>query len=173
MSDRWGITTMRIHIRALLISFALAAVAAPRAHAQLPSRHGQAKQAFSLAEFGKLRWLEGDWAGTSATESPIYTRYKFTNDSTIDISYFRDQGFSQPMGEARVYLSVGRVFQTFGPNRWGATHVSDDGVYFVPQASIRSYLEWKPDSPDTWTSTQRSGVGGHETITVYHMKRVR
>lgn len=141
--------------------------------AQLPSRHGQPKTPFGTADFVKLRWLDGDWAGTAPDQTPLYARYKFANDSTIDITYYRDPSFSQQTESARLYLSVGRVFHTFGPYRWGASHVGADGLYFVPQASNRSFLEWKYLSPDEWTATQRSGVGGHETLTTYRFKRVK
>jgi hypothetical protein len=72
-----------------------------------------------------------------------------------------------------LYLSVGRIFHTFGPNRWGAAHVDGNGIVFVPQVGSRSSLEWQYISPNEWTATQRSGVGGHEHVTVYHMKRLR
>lgn len=164
---------MRHTFRALVTFFVIAAAAAPlrSLSAQLPSRHGQPKTPFGTADFAKLHWLEGDWVGSAPDEAPLYARYKFTNDSTIDVAYYRDPSFSQPSGSARVYLSVGRVYHTFGPNRWGASHVGADGLYFVPQAAIRSYLEWSPVSADEWTATQRSGVGGHETITVYRFRR--
>ena len=167
---------MRHTIRVLLTSLVVTAIAAPATHlldAQLPSRHGQPKAAFGTADFAKLRWLEGDWAGTAPDERPVYARYTFTNDSTIDITYYRDESFSQPASTGRLYLSVGHVYQTYGPNRWGASRVGEDGLYFVPQASIRSYLEWRRVSPDAWTATQRSGVGGHEAVTVYQFRRVK
>jgi hypothetical protein len=168
---------MRNLIRSLLtatVATLLTVAAMPAvAHAQYPSQRGQPRTPFGTADFAKLHWLQGDWAGTAPDESPLYVRCKFTSDSTADITYYRDPSFAQPSGASRLYLSVGRVYHAYGPNRWGAAHVGTDGVVFVPQVSTRSNLQWDYVSPDEWKATQRSGVGGHEHVTVYDMKRVR
>ncbi|HEX4685095.1 MAG TPA: hypothetical protein VH277_20425 [Gemmatimonadaceae bacterium] len=152
----------------------LAVVAMPvMAHAQYPSQRGQPRTPFGATDFARLHWLEGDWAGTAPDESPLFVRCKFTSDSTAEITYYRDAAFAQASGSSRLYLSVGRVYHSFGPNRWGASHIGADGVVFVPQVSTRSNLQWDYVSADEWKATQRSGVGGHEHVTVYDLKRVR
>jgi hypothetical protein len=151
---------------------ALVAAAPVVAHAQ-SSQRGQPKTPFSAADFAKLRWLEGAWSGTAADESPIYARFHFATDSTLEIAYYRDESFAQPGGTGRVYLTVGRIFHTFGPGRWGASNVDSSGVFFVPQLATHSSLAWAYQSPDAWTMTQRSGLGGHERVTVYQMRRVQ
>ena len=151
---------------------ALAAAAPVVAEAQ-SSQRGQPKTPFSAADFAKLRWLEGAWSGTAADESPIYARFHFASDSTLEIAYYRDDAFAQPGGTGRVYLTVGRIFHTFGPGRWGASNVDSSGVFFVPQLATHSSLAWAYQSPDAWTMTQRSGLGGHERVTVYQMRRVQ
>jgi hypothetical protein len=143
------------------------------ARAQYPSQRGQPRTPFGVADFAKLKWMQGDWAGSTTDGSPLYIRNKFTSDSTMDITYYRDSSFSQPTGNSRLYLSVWRVFHSYGPNRWGASHVGADGAIFVPQVNVRSTLQWDYVSPNEWTATQRSGVGGHEHVSVYDMKRVR
>jgi hypothetical protein len=165
----------RHSIRALAFSglaAALAIFAPPIARAQ-SSQRGQPRTPFGASDFAKLRWLEGTWAGRAAGESPIFARYHVVSDSTLEISYFRDSSFAQPSGTGRVYLTVGRIFQTFGPGRWGASNVDSTGVFFVPQLNAHSSLAWSRQSPDVWTLTQRTGLGGHERVTVYQMKRVR
>jgi hypothetical protein len=164
---------MRLFTRALqycLIGAAI--VGAPRAvHAQ--SQRGQPKTPFSAADFGKLRWLDGTWEASSPGEPTRYERFHFTNDSTVEISYYRDSTFSQPSATGRLYLSVGRVYHSFGPNRWGATHVDTDGVFFVPQLNAHNTFAWDYKSPDAWTATTRSGLSGRERVTVWNMKRVK
>jgi hypothetical protein len=142
------------------------------AQAERISHRAEPKTAFAVSDFGKLRWLEGSWAGTSAGERPIYTRYHFANDSTIDITYYGDSTFTRESGTGRVYLSVGRVYYTYGPGRWGASHVAEDGIFLVPQVNARNSFGWKRLSPDNWTSTMRSGVSGHDRVIVYQMHRV-
>lgn len=161
-------------IRALAFSgIAVALAVTPVAARAQSSQRGQPKTPFGTTDFAKLRWLEGSWSGTAAGESPIYSRYHLVNDSTLEITYFRDSTFAQPSGTGRVYLTVGRIFHTFGPGRWGASNVDSVGVYFVPQLNAHSSLAWAYLSHDAWTLTQRTGIGGHERVTVYQMRRVR
>lgn len=162
--------------RALLFSLAAAtAVAMPRAasaQSASSSQRGQPKTPFGIADFAKLRWLEGSWAATAADETPFYARYHFANDSTMDITYYRDSAFMQQSGDGRVYLTVGRVYHTFGSGRWGATNVDASGAFFIPQVNAHNTFAWNYESPNAWTLTQRSGLSGHERVTVYHMQRV-
>ena len=162
--------------RALLSLFAIgAAVAVPRLASaqQSSSQRGQPKTPFAAADLARLKWLEGSWAATSPDESPFYARYHVANDSTIEITYYRDSSFTQPSGSGRVYLTVGRIYHTFGSGRWGATNVDSTGAYFIPQVNAHNTFAWTYQSPNEWTLTQRSGVSGHERVTVYHLERVK
>jgi hypothetical protein len=165
--------TIRTLLLTVLTATALQALAAGPAVAQMPSRHGQPKTPFSTIDFAKIRWLEGPWTGVSPGEAPIYQRFHFVNDSTAEIAYFRDAGFQQQMSQGRLYLSVGRVYHTFGASRWAASRVDTNGVYFVPQEVARNTYAWMNESPDSWKSTLRTGVGGQERVTVYEMKRAQ
>ena len=150
-------------------------LSAPRvaaAQAASSSQRGQPKTPFGAADFDKLRWLEGSWAGTATDESPMYARYHIVNDSTMEISYFRDSTFTQPSSTGRVYLTVGRIYHTLGSGRWGATNVDSAGIYVIPQVNAHNTFAWTYDSANAWTLTQRSGVSGHERVTVYHMRRI-
>jgi len=164
---------MRILTRCLLLAAATSSLAVAPAFAQVRvSERGQPKTPFSTSDFGRLRWLEGSWAGTANGESPIYDRYHISRDSTIDVTYYRDSTFSQEAGTGRIYLAAGRVYQSFGPGRWGATQVDSAGAYFVPQVNAHNTFAWSVVSPDEWTATMRTGMSGHERITVYRMLRV-
>ena len=145
-----------------------------RAEAQSdsPIQRGQPKTPFATADFAKLRWLEGTWRGTSPGQSTTYERYRFVNDSTIEITYFADSTLGREAGSGRVYLTVGRIYHTFGPGRWGATRVDESGVYFIPQTNARNTFAWTHTSHDAWTSTLRTGASGREIVTVYEMRRV-
>jgi hypothetical protein len=147
-----------------------AILSAGTAHAQ--SQRGQPRTPFATSDFGKLRWLEGTWRGTAAGHEPFYERYHFVNDSTAQITYFNDSTLSRPTGEGRVYLTVGRIYHTFGPGRWGATHVDSSDVFFIPQVNAHNTFAWRRETPDTWTATLRTGLSGHSRVTVYSMTRV-
>ena len=156
---------------ALFASFATALAIVPATHAQR-SQRGQPRTPFSASDFAKLHWLEGAWIGTAAGADTVYARYHFSSDSTVDITYYRDRAMSRPSANGRIYLTVGRVYQTFGPGRWGATHVGSDGVYFIPQVNAHNTFAWAYESPDAWTATTRTGVSGRDRVTVYHMARI-
>jgi hypothetical protein len=164
---------MRILTRHLLLAAAASFLAGVPALAQVRvSERGQPKTPFSTSDFGRLRWLEGTWVGTAAGEQPIYERYHISSDSTIDVTYYRDSAFTQSAGTGRVYLAAGRVYHSLGPGRWGATQVDSASAYFVPQVNAHNTFAWSLVSPDEWTATMRTGVSGHERITVYRMRRV-
>jgi hypothetical protein len=152
----------------LLAVLAAATITAARAQAQ----GGQPRTAFGTADLAKLKWLEGTWRGTAPNEPTYYERYKFANDSTIEITYFNDSSLSRATGDGRVYLSAGKIFHTFGPGRWAATHVDESGAFFVPQANAHNTFAWSVQSPEAWTATVRTGLSGHERVTVYEMRRI-
>ena len=161
-------------IRALLFMLvAVVGLTLARPLAAQSSQRGQPKTPFGLSDLGKLRWIEGNWEATSPGEPSYYERYRFVNDSTIEITYFSDPTFSRETGNGRVYLSVGRIYHTFGSGRWGATHVDTSGVYFIPQANARNTFVWTVKSPDVWTATLRTGVSGREKVTVYELRRIK
>ena len=146
-----------------------AVISATYAHAQPRG----APAVFAAADFAKLRWLEGTWVASAPGQSMIYERYRFANDSTIEITYYSDEGMSREMGTGRIYFAVGRIFHTFGSRRWGATRFDDGGLFFAPDGNARSTFTWAFSGKDAWTSTLRSGGGGRESITIYSMKRLR
>lgn len=154
-----------------MMQFAAAAVALSAI--AFRSSRAQSQAPFGVTDLSKLRWLEGTWRGSAQGESSVYERYRFVNDSTIEITYFNDAAMSRASGNGRVYLTVGRIYHTFGPGRWGATRVDQSGVHFVPQVNARNTFSWSYQGPDTWTATRRSSASGREAVTVYQMERVR
>jgi hypothetical protein len=163
---------MRLRFRAFVIAAAIATIIVPVGTAHAQGKRAQPRTPYGTPDLAKVKWLEGSWVGTAPGENTIYQRFKFVDDSTVEINYYRDAGFGQQAGNGRLYLSVGRIYHSFGANRWVATRVGNDGLYLVPQTSARSNFAWTYVSPDAWTFTMRTGVGGREHVTVYNMKRV-
>jgi hypothetical protein len=162
-------TSFRTLLVAVVATLSLAHASDAGAQA---SQRGQPKTPFGAGDLGKLHWIEGTWRATAANEATHYERYKFANDSTIEITYYSDSTLSREAGTGRVYLSVGRVYYTFGPRRWGATTVDANGVYFVPQLNAQNTFAWNQQSADSWTATQKSGYSGRERVTVYQLQRI-
>ena len=168
---RRGIRLSRVALAALTVAAIWPSVARSQGSAGV-SEFGQPKEAISAADFAKLRWLEGAWQATAPGQRTFYERCHFTSDSTIDLSYYSDAALTHETANGRVYLTVGRVYHTFGPNRWGATHVGTDGVFFIPQVNARNTFAWEFKSHDVWTATMRLSVTGHEQVIVYQMQRL-
>ncbi|MEP6491057.1 MAG: hypothetical protein ABJF01_00175 [bacterium] len=153
------------------LALSLSLVPPRAAHAQA-SQRGQPTTAFAVTDLAKLRWMEGTWRGAASGEPAFYERYRFTSDSTLDITYFGDSTLARETGTGRVFLSVGRIFHTTGAGRWGASHVNDRGAYFVPQVNAHTTIAWRKVSADAWTATLRGGLSGRERVTVFDMQRV-
>jgi hypothetical protein len=154
----------------VLIAVAITGTLAPSAGAQ--QFRGQPKGTFGTADLARLKWIEGTWEGKSPIEANFYEHYEFANDSTIEITYYSDSTLTRATGNGRVYLSVGKIFHTFGPGRWAATHIDESGAYFVPQTNAHNTLAWSFRSRDAWTATVRTGLSGHDRVTVYEMRRI-
>jgi len=165
---------MRSFIRVVMLGAAMMAAALPISSAAAQrSQRGQPKTPFGATDFARFRSIEGTWKATAPGEKTYYERYHFVNDSTIEITYYSDSTFSKETGNGRVYLSVGRVYHTFGPGRWGATSVDSTGAYFVPQVNAQNTFAWSFQSPNSWTATMRTGFSGRERVTVYTLDRVK
>ena len=162
-------TLTRRTILPLLVAGALSVLGSS---AQAQSQRGQPRTPFGTTDFAKLHWLEGTWRGSTPGREPFYERYHFVNDSTAEITYYSDSTLTHQTGEGRVYLTVGRIYHTFGPGRWGATHIDSMGVFFIPQVNAHNTFAWRQSSPDSWTATLRTGLSGHERVTVYTMTRI-
>lgn len=153
-----------------LVAVALPAVVSASAEAQ---SRGQ-PVVFALADLSTLRFLEGTWVGEAPGQPMIYERYRFINDSTIEITYFGDSALSRETGTGRIYFAAGRIFHAFGSRRWGATRLDKEGAFFAPDGNARSTFLWAFNGGrNSWTSTLRSGAGGRETVTVFSMRRLR
>src|SRR3954462_9880502 len=101
---------MMKHLARVALGLAVVGAAMlPSAAQSQSSQRGQPKTPFAIGDIGKLRWLEGTWKATAPGEREFFERYRFVNDSTIEITYYGDSTFSRETGNGRVYLSVGRV----------------------------------------------------------------
>lgn len=76
---------------------------------------------FSLQAFQELRWLEGTWRAETVGDPPFFERYRFVNDSTIEITYFADSTLVTATGSGSVALRPGRIVHEWEDARWAAT----------------------------------------------------
>ena len=128
---------------------------------------------YSAQDFGRLRWLEGNWRGRLPDGGYFYERYRLVDDSTIAMRSFPDSLFARVTDSSNITLRGGTVANEGGA-RWVATRLDSDAVDFASERGASNNFTWKRDSPDRWTATLRSNdAQGRPRTTVYPMERVR
>jgi hypothetical protein len=120
------------------------APAPPAATSQTPAR-------ITVADFRKLRWIEGSWRGSGDGQAPFYERYRFPDDSTLVVDAFPDSTLST-VGESTRFELRGGTLGNPGGVRWVASRLDDRAVDFVPVAGARNTFTWRFESPDRWTA---------------------
>jgi hypothetical protein len=133
-------------LRVALLVLALSPVGAGPAAAQEPVR-------LSVAEFGELRWLAGDWRGEGAGGMPFFEGYRFADDSTLVMTYFADSTVTRVTGTATVELRAGQVQHRSGGARWVVTELDGSGVHFSPVVGATNAFVWKRESASRWTAS--------------------
>ena len=126
---------------------------------------------YSLQDFGRLRWIEGNWRGQLPDRSYFYERYHFLNDSTIAMHSFADSTFMRATDSAAITLRGGTVTDAGATAQWVATRLDSSVVDFEPVQRTSGPFSWAPESPGRWTATLRSRDPARPP-TVYRMERV-
>jgi hypothetical protein len=127
---------------------------------------------YSLQDFGRLRWIEGNWRGQLPDRTYFYERYHFLNDSTIAMHSFADSTFMRATDSAAVTLRGGTVTDAGTSAQWVATRLDSSGVDFTPVQARYGPFSWASESPNRWTATLRSADPAKPQTTVYRMERV-
>jgi hypothetical protein len=127
---------------------------------------------YSLQDFARLRWLEGNWRGQLPDRSYFYERYRFLNDSTIAMHGFADSTLARATDSATLTLRGGAITDAGASAQWVATHLDSSAVDFAPVHGSSDPFSWARESPTRWTATLRSGDPARPRTTVYRMERV-
>jgi hypothetical protein len=119
----------------------------------------------SLAQFQKLRFLEGKWRGTGY-KSPFYEVYRFVNDSTIEMGSADEPTFAKMKPGSRIVLRGGSVYsEEGGKSNYAVTKVDQDGYRFTA-INRPGFFVWRSVNADEWTALVGNG-------TVYRMYRLK
>ena len=128
---------------------------------------------FEPADLSRLKWVVGAWRISTPGQSDAYQVIRFVNDSAMTVTYYADAELRRATGDARIYLSGGRIFEASGPARWSATLIDGHGARFRAQDNALDDYVWMEQTPDQWTETRRSGAVGMERVLVSTMTRLR
>lgn len=144
----------------------------PPADFSNPSAPGQAVPTrFALADFNRLRYLEGTWRGTMSNGNAFYESYHFLNDSTIQKGGHTDSTFRTKSDSGWIIFRGGAVIDSGGSQTYTAEKLDSTTVDF--RASPTYHFTWTREGADAWTARLFSGTGGAEKVTVYPMRRLR
>ena len=134
------------------------------------SQIGEPRRDYKLADFAKLRWVEGTWQGSGAGYDAFYERYRFVNVSTIEMTSFSDASLKTVSDRATIALRNGRIYDegAGGKSRYEAARVKAGVVEFVPVRGANNSFRFTRMSKDKWTATLRAPSGKK---TVYEMRR--
>lgn len=165
----------RFSIRSLFATYlaapaAVLALVSLASSAQAQGYVSQSAATITTAQFGSLRWLNGDWRGRMPDGKAFHERYRFANDSTIIVTSFGDDStFKRATQTDTIALRSGVV-------RQGAatlTRVSEQGLSFANLSNTASNYDFARLPGGSWTATIYGAKDGKPTKVVYHMQRVR
>lgn len=137
-----------------------------------PSAVQPAAGRYAVEDFGKLRWLEGNWRGRLPDGGYFFERYGVQDDSTIVMHGFPDSTFAQATDTARLTFRDGTIADE-GSSRWMATQLDSNVVDFASEKNAANGFIWARESQDRWKATLRSlNRERQPQTTVYQMERV-
>ena len=128
---------------------------------------------FESEDLSRLHWVTGAWRVSMAGQPDSYEVVKYLNDSTMSITYYADPGLNKSTGDAKLYLSGGRIFEMSGPARWAASLIDGTGARFRPVENAMDEFTWMSLNADQWTETRRSGAVGMQRVVVSTMTRLK
>jgi hypothetical protein len=138
------------------------AASAPRAAS--PRGAEPALTGVTVARLATLRWLEGDWLGRAADGSRFYERYRFVDDSTIQMSSFPDSTFTRRKDGDRIQLRGGVVRY----ENVVATRLDRSGIDFAAPTG-RFGFTWRRRGRG-WTATLWQVDSATTRVTVYELE---
>jgi hypothetical protein len=127
---------------------------------------------FALADFAKLRYLEGTWVGTMANGNSFYESYHFANDSTLLKGSHTDSTFKTKSDSSVIIFRNGVVMDSSAASMYTAEKLDTSVVDF--RAGPTYHFTWSRESNDAWTARLFSKqADGSEKVTTYPMKRMK
>ena len=125
---------------------------------------------FRTSDFKQLRWIEGTWKGQAGKGDPFFERYRFVNDSTIEMNSFTDSTLRTVSEKTTYVLRNGRIVHESNKNRWEAARFNGGTAQFVPVKGASNSFQFTRMSKDRWTATIIPSGGKKRTV--YEMRRI-
>jgi len=128
----------------------------------------------SVAEFGRLRWIEGKWRGQAAGAQPFYEGYLFLDDSTLRTYSYADSTVTTASDSGDIRLRDSAVTTGSQGMQWVVTELDSTRVHFAPVRNVRNSFTWVREGRDRWMAYLRTPALGDKPAgeTIYTMDRM-
>ena len=123
-----------------------------------------------VADFQRLRWLEGDWIGKGGSYPVFYERYTFVDDSTIEQQSFSDAGMKTVTDRSVIALRGGRVTNRGEGTLHNVVMLDATGVTFAPTKPGSNAFTFRRATKGAWLAILKAPNGKR---TIYEMKPKR
>jgi hypothetical protein len=123
---------------------------------------------FTVADFERLRWVEGRWRGSGPTVQDFFEEYRFAGDTLILMKSSSDSIFADSTGGGRFFFSGGRIFYEGADMLWEVTGLDSRRLHFEPRRRAANSFRWLRESESTWRTTI-AAPGGEQA---YLMERI-
>lgn len=123
----------------------------------------------SLADFSRLRWIEGRWRGAQSGGAPFYEAYRFHDDSTMWSYSFADSTLRTPRDSSLIAFR-GDSLTSGEPITWRVIHLDSVSVQFVRVGEESSGFRWTYVGPGAWTALLTFDSAGVAKQRVYDMR---
>jgi len=125
----------------------------------------QTQPAYTKDDLGKIKWIEGKWKGLYKGQ-PFYEIYRFSNDSTVEITSFEWDGKdSSKTTMSYLYYKEGSYYLGEKQN-YKTTSITDKEIKMVPNVEAYNHILWKYRDSTGWDAI----LTGSKETQVYNMQ---
>lgn len=152
----------------LLLVVAVALTACGREAAYVPPTAARV----TVADFGRLRWLEGRWRGNGNEATPFFEAYRFLDDSTIQSYTFPDSTFEAASDSGMIRLRGDTVTSGWPEAQYVAIAIDSTSVHFAALPGSANDFSWRYAGPGAWTARLTWDSAGVARERIYEMRAI-
>ena len=131
-----------------------------------------AQPTYTKGDLQKLRWIEGDWSGIHQGK-PFYEIYRFTNDSTLQITSY-DWNGKDTTNTSVTYLQWNKEAYFLGDSlNWKVSAITSGQIEMTPHYRAANTIVWKRKEKGQWDAilTSKRGEAVYQMKRVYHFSK--
>jgi hypothetical protein len=135
-------------------------------------RETPAAARITVADFGRLRWLEGRWRGEGSEGPPFFEAYHFMDDSTIQSYTYADSTFASASDSGMIRLRGDTVTSGWPAPQYVTTALDSTSVHFAALPGAANDFSWHYTGPGAWTARLTWDSAGVARERIYEMRAI-